>query len=88
MTQQLQDGGRLHTYKEVKMIITKIDDNTIQVEKEETITSISKYDYDFLLKQKEAIKNQAKEYADARQIELDEVELLISEAEKLGIKAK
>jgi hypothetical protein len=70
------------------MIITKVDDSTIQVEKEETKTSTNRYDYDFLLSQKEAIKKQAKEYAEARQVELNEVEFLLSEADKLGVKSR
>lgn len=70
------------------MIITKIDENTIQVEKEEIKTSVNKYDYNFLLSQKEAIEKQRDEYVAARQKELDEINLLISEAEKLGVKAR
>jgi hypothetical protein len=70
------------------MIITKIDNNTIQVEKVETKTSTNEYDYDFLLSQRDAIKKQAKEYATLRQIELDEVEFFISEADKLGVVTK
>ena len=69
------------------MKVTKIDDNTIQVEKEETKTSVNSYHYDFLLNQREAIKKQASEFAKERQIELDEVELLIAEADKIGIKS-
>lgn len=70
------------------MIITKISNSEIQVNKEEIKTSVNKYNYDFLLSQREAIKKQASDEAILRQKELDEVNLFISEAEKLGIKAK
>jgi len=69
------------------MKVTKLDNNTIQVEKEEVKTSVKRYHYGFLLEQRKSIEKQAKEFADARQLELDEIDLLISEADKLGIKS-
>jgi predicted component of viral defense system (DUF524 family) len=71
------------------MITAKASETSISVDKvipEKTENNI--YEYSFLLSQREAIKAQAKDFADARQKELDEVEMLIAECEKLGIKEK
>ncbi len=68
----------------------KIDDNTIEVTIQPPLPAIivNTYDYDFLLLQREAIKKQAQEFADARKAELDEIETYIAECNKLGIKSK
>ena len=68
---------------------SKLDDNTISVEKviPETMETQT-YDYDFLLSQRDAIQKQADDFAAARQVELDEVNGLISQAEGLGIVSK
>jgi len=54
---------------------TKVDDNTLKVEKVETLGST--YDYNFLLNQKARLEK-----------ELAEVDALIVEADKLGITTK
>lgn len=68
----------------------KISNYEIEIEKvipaiPERVEKI-KYDYRFLLQQRDNIKKQAEDYAALRQKELDEVEGLISECEELGIK--
>lgn len=72
-----------------KPSFSKIDENTIQVEKviPET-TETNTYDYDFLLSQRDAIQKQADDFAAARQVELDEINGMIDQADSLGIVAK
>jgi hypothetical protein len=71
------------------MDVVKIDDHTIGITKvvPETRTPV-KYDYDFLIKQRDAIQAQKDRDNAQRDIELAEVEALIAECEKLGIKSK
>jgi hypothetical protein len=68
------------------MKITKINDNTIQVEKEEITESVNTFTYDELLFQRNIITNQIKDFTDRKQKELNEIDLLIAEADNLGIK--
>ena len=70
------------------MKITQIDENTIKVDKEETISSSNTYSYDFLISQRDAIQRQADDFAANRQKELDEINVMIGEADKLGIISK
>ena len=67
----------------------KIDEFTIEVTKEiPAKADVKKYDYNFLLSQKKAIENDLAKFVAARQAELTEVNALITECEKLGIKPK
>jgi len=66
----------------------KIDEFTIEVTKETVQTVVQKYDINFLLSQKKAIEEDLAKFTEARQAELSEVNALIAECEKLGIKAK
>lgn len=67
----------------------KVDDYTLQVT---TIipakTETRKYDYKYLLDQKAAIENDLARYTAERQAELAEVNALIAECERRGIKQK
>ena len=68
----------------------KINDNEIEITKQaDAPASVkTKYDYDFLLNQRAQIIKQANDYMDQRQAELDEVNELILECDKLGVTAK
>lgn len=67
----------------------KVDEFTIEVTKEIPVqTVVQKYDYNFLLTQKKAIETDRARYIEQRDKELAEVNALIAECEKLGIKAK
>jgi len=67
----------------------KIDDYTLQVTRVVPAQEIAqKYDYNFLLHQKESIEKDLARYTAERQAELDEVNTLIVECEKLGIKPR
>jgi len=67
----------------------KIDDYTLQVTRVIPAQEIAqKYNYNFLLHQKEAIEKDLAGYTADRQAELDEVNVLIAECEKLGIKLR
>lgn len=66
----------------------KVDEFTIEVKKETVETVVQKYDYNFLLSQKKAIEGDLAKFTAARQAEIDEVDALIAECEKLGIKPK
>jgi len=67
----------------------KIDEFTIEVTKEIPAKAVAqRYDYSFLLSQKKAIEEDLSKYTAARQAELSEVNALIAECEKFGIKAK
>jgi hypothetical protein len=71
---------------ENKMIATRLSSTSISVEKTIPETTVTQeYDLKFLLSQREAITRQAEEFAEARQKELDEVEELIEQCEKLGV---
>ncbi len=70
------------------MEATKIDEFTIQVTKETVQTAVLKYDYNFLIAQKKAIEEDRAKYIELRDKELEEVNALIAECEKLGIKPK
>lgn len=69
--------------------VYKIDNETIQVSKEIPVSvDVAKYDINFLLSQKKAIESDLAKYTKDRNAELEEVNMLISECEKLGIKPK
>ena len=75
------------------MKYTKENESTLKVEKSkivlkpsDTEKEFTTYDYGFLLSQREAITAQRDEMIRLKQIELDEVNTFISEADKLGIK--
>lgn len=70
------------------MDATQVDEYTIQVTKQTVQTVVQKYDYAFLLAQKKAIEEDLAKYVAARQAELAEVNALIAECERLGIKQK
>ena len=66
----------------------KIDDFTIEVTKETVHTDVKKYDYNFLLSQKKAIEADKEKYNKLRDAELEEINTLIAECDKIGIKPK
>jgi len=75
------------------MKYTKENESTLKVERAKMVPKPSDtekeftiYDYSFLLSQREAITAQRDEMIRLKQIELDEVNTFISEADKLGIK--
>lgn len=71
------------------MKVAKISDTEIEITKEvpkEVV--VHKYDYNFLIAQREAILADLQRYTQARQAELDEVNQLIAKCEELGIKMK
>jgi len=73
----------------MNMETKKIDDYTLQVTRVVPAQEIAqKYVYNFLLHQKEAIEKDLARYTAERQAELDEVNTLIVECEKLGIKPR
>ncbi|MFH2032630.1 MAG: hypothetical protein ABIJ40_18690 [Bacteroidota bacterium] len=67
------------------MKTTKIGDYTLEVTKDEVITSTSTYDIGFLLNQKIAIQKSLDDFTAARVAELAEVDELLSRCENLGI---
>ena len=67
---------------------TKVDENTIQISKSKITTEVVKYNYGFLVEQRERIIADAKAYALARQKEIDEIDLLLLECKNLGIVGK
>ena len=66
----------------------KIDEFTIEVTKETIQTEVQKYEYNFLIAQKKAIEDDLAKFTEAREAELDEVNALIKECERLKIKPK
>jgi hypothetical protein len=67
----------------------KIDEHTIEVTTEVPAKAVvKKYDYNFLIAQKKSIQDDLDRFTAARQAELAEVNALITECEKLGIKPK
>ncbi len=68
----------------------KLDDSTIEITKQEPVPApkVTKYDYSFLVSQRAQIIKQRDEQLSARQKELDEVDGLLAECEKLGVKGK
>lgn len=70
------------------MEIIKIDDNQIEVTKTETKEIKNTFSYEYLISQREAIKKQKSEQIAQRDIELAEIDVLLTECSKLGISAK
>ena len=70
----------------MKPIITKIDDNSIKIVKEVTTTQENTYSYGDLIKQRETIEVQKAREIEQRDKEIAEVEGLITECEKLGMR--
>lgn len=66
---------------------TKLDEYTLQTERTVKKVPVA-YTLNYLVAQKEAILKDMANYQAARQIELDEVNALIAECNKLGIVAK
>ena len=66
-------------------VFTKVDGSTISATKSETINVTTKYDYGFLVAQRDSIIKQATEFATARQKDLAEVDALLAECVKLNI---
>jgi len=70
-------------------IYEKVDDTTIKVTKEVEIKTEEKtYDLDFLRQQEVNILKQKNDFVEARNVELEEVRLLIAECEKIGLMSK
>lgn len=65
----------------------KAGENVLKVTRD-VIGVEATYTYEFLISQRKAIEDDLKKYQAMRQIELEEVNTLIAECEKLGIKAK
>lgn len=92
MTGIIVDGGGIDPMPVGKNRIKSVTfetDTSISVEKviPET-TEIVIYDYDFLLKQRDQIQKDLDDYTIARQVELDEVNYLIQQADAAGVKSK
>lgn len=66
-------------------IVTKIDENTINIIKETVTKQENSYSYGDLIKQKESIEAQKANMIEQRDKEIAEVEALIAECVKLGI---
>ena len=66
----------------------KINENTIQITESKITTNSTMYDYDFLVNQKAQIIKDANDYLDKRKLEIAEIDILIAECVKLGIKSK
>jgi hypothetical protein len=67
-------------------IIKKVSDNSIEITKEVVTTQKNTYSYGDLIKQRENIEAQKAREIEARDKEIAEVEALIAECEKLGMK--
>ena len=70
------------------MKTTKIGDYTLEVTKDEVITSTSTYDIGFLLNQKIAIQKSLDDFTVAKLTELAEIDELLAQCATLGIKAR
>ena len=69
--------------------VKKVDENRIEITKDiHVIGAKLTYDYDWLLNQEKAIKEDRDKYVAQREEELKEVAALIAECEKLGCKKK
>jgi hypothetical protein len=66
--------------------VTKVSDNSIEITKEVVTTQKNTYSYGDLIKQRETIETQKAREIEARDKEIAEVEALIAECEKLGMK--
>lgn len=69
-------------------VYSRKNDNTLQVSKTEKKDIVASYDIDFLYEQRETIQAQKDRDNALRDAELKEVNKLIDEAEKLGIKKR
>lgn len=70
------------------MEVIKIDDNQIQVNKSETISTENIFTYEYLISQKEAIQAMKDRDNIQRDKELAEIDILLSECKKLSVTAK
>lgn len=70
------------------MEVIKKDNYTIEVTKTENKETVQVYDYGFLKKQIQSILSQKQKYDDDRAREIAEINLLMKEAEKLGVAEK
>ena len=70
------------------MEITKIDDNQINVKKVETKETENIFTYEYLVSQREAIQAQKDRDNVQRDLELAEIDILLSECGKLNVVAK
>lgn len=70
------------------MEVIKKDNYTIEVTKTENKETVQVYDYGFLKKQIQSILSQKQQYDDDRDREIAEINLLMKEAEKLGVAEK
>jgi len=69
-------------------VFTKVSDSEIKVIKTETKEVEHTYNYDYLLKQKATIEAQKAREMAQRDLEIAEVNALLAECIKLGIKEK
>lgn len=67
-------------------VVTKVSENSIEITKEITTTQKNIYSYGDLIKQRENIEAQKAREIEVRDKEIAEVEALIVECEKLGMK--
>lgn len=63
----------------------KIDNNTIEITKTENKETKVNYDYDFLVNQKAMIIKDANDYLEKRKVEIDEIDAILAECDRLGI---
>lgn len=65
--------------------ITKIDEHTIKVEL--TDTHEFKYDFDFLISQREILQEQKDKFLEQKDKELEKIDKLIKRCKELGVKS-
>lgn len=66
----------------------KLSDSAMEVTETKELVTVNSYEYDFLIAQLARIKKQKEDEMAQRDAEIAQVENLIAEADKLGIKAK
>jgi hypothetical protein len=70
------------------MEIIKVDNNQIKVTKVESVSTENVFTYEYLTKQREAILDLKKKDNEARDKELEEIDILLAECDKLQVTAK
>ena len=70
------------------MEVTKLTASSISVSKEEVVTTETSYEYDYLVKQREAILAQKAQQIADRDKEIAEIDALLAECAKLNVVAK